>query len=167
MVILTLGAKWSQHWLVAGFTHRRTNVPKRIGWRIELARQLVEFFATHPDCEFVSAGVTAEAGGAIYSRIVNAQEKMRTAKVVSLTKGRERDKAERALRWEMRSIVLRLSGVLTPEDPRWLAFGLHQPRRRGTRRRTYQIQVGTEPAKAEPIVLPTDPALPTQTPAAA
>ncbi len=164
MVILTLGAKWSQHWLVAGFTHRRTNVPKRIGARIELARQLVEFFATHPQCEFVFAGVTAEAARAIHSRIVHAQEKMRTAKVEGLTKGRERDKAERALRWEMRSIVLRLSAALRPEDPRWLAFGLHQPRQRGTRRPSHQIHAGAE---AAPIALPTDPALPAQTPAAA
>lgn len=56
-----------------------------------------------------------EAARAIYSRIIDAQEKMRTATVDSLTKGRERDKAERALRWEMRSIA---SGGAVCSNPR-------------------------------------------------
>ncbi|MDQ6623825.1 MAG: hypothetical protein M3Y86_10150, partial [Verrucomicrobiota bacterium] len=36
VVMLAYGSKWSHSWIAAGFTHRGTNVPKRIKPRLEL-----------------------------------------------------------------------------------------------------------------------------------
>src|SRR5882724_9646494 len=35
VMMLARGAKWSERWIEAGFTHRRMNVPKRVGSRVE------------------------------------------------------------------------------------------------------------------------------------
>ncbi len=128
VVMLALGSQWSECWVAAGFTHRGTNVPKRVAPRIELGRRLVEFFAEHAEYEVKFAGVTAERGRTLGKAIVAAQEKMATAKAAADAKKRARDAAEKKLRWDMHKIVICLPCSIGKSDPRWLEFGLKLPR---------------------------------------
>jgi hypothetical protein len=152
IVLIVLGAKWTQAWLAAGFTHRRTNVPKRIAARLHLARQLITFFEKNPQWEYPAGEITAAGARAIYDRINAARDKMRDATIDCLTKGQARDKAERELRWRLRTVVVMLSGVLPAHDTRWLEFGLHQPRERSSSRQLGEYHA-RKSAALEPIPL--------------
>lgn len=126
--MLANGSKWSESWIAAGFTHCGTNVPKRIGSRIELSRVLAEFFAEHPEYEIPFASVTAAEAGRLQKAIVAAEEAVRVTKADVAKKKRVRDAAEKKLRHEMHFGVVYLGCKLTKHDPRWLAFGLKRPR---------------------------------------
>ena len=128
-VMLAFGNRWSGAWLATGFTHRGTNVPKRIGPRIELGRRLAKFLATHRQFEISFAGVTAQEARAHSREIKAAGRVWRTATAGAQTRKRRRDSAEKALRHEMRFVVVILSCQLSKSDPRWLEFGLKQPDR--------------------------------------
>lgn len=160
IVALALGAKWSMQWVGAGFTHRRTNIPKRIELRIALAERLVEFFGRNAQFEVAFAGVTAVNGEAIYSAITDARQQMRRATGECIRCKRTRDEAERRLRRKMRSVILMLSAVLTVDDSRWLAFGLNQPRRGRRRSRFSRV---SETAVAPIVALPAQAAAPVET----
>ena len=128
ILMVALGSEWSARWLAAGFTHRGTNVPKRLGARIELARSVAEFFQAHPGFAVPFAGVTASAGHALHGESTAAAREMReTAREAGECK-RHRDAAEKHLRRKMRCTVLMLSAMLDENDPRWLAFGLNIPK---------------------------------------
>ena len=127
VLMLALGSEWSERWVAAGFTHCGTNVPKRLGARLELARCVVAFLAKYPGFAVAFAGVTAEAGRAVYEEIAAAGGEWREAASAAGKLKRVRDAAEKTLRWRMRGTVLMLSAALDKGDPRWLAFGLNRP----------------------------------------
>ncbi len=127
VVMLALGSQWSESWVAAGFSHRGTNVPKRVALRVELGRRLVEFLGAHPEYEVKFARVTAEQGHALVQAIVEAQQEMQTAQAAAEAKKRARDGAEKKLRHAMRGIVRMLPSLIGKSDPRWLEFGLKQP----------------------------------------
>jgi hypothetical protein len=128
VVMLALGSKWSESWLATGFTHRGTNVPKRIGPRMEVGRRLTEFFADQPQYEVHFAGVTAAIARELLQRIVAARNALESAMAVANDTKRARDMAERQLRRKMRSIRLLLSIPLKKTDSRWQVFGFNIPR---------------------------------------
>lgn len=128
VVMLALGSQWSESWVAAGFTHRGTNVPKRVALRIELGRRLLGFFRAHPEYEVKFAGVTAARARSLGKMIAAAQEQMATAKASASAKKRSRDTAEKNLRRAMSDIVYVLPHLIGKSDPRWLEFGLKQPR---------------------------------------
>ena len=128
VVMLALGSQWSESWIAAGFSHRGTNVPKRIALRMELARRVGEFFRAHPEYEVGFAGVTAERGRSLAQVIIAAQSEMQMAKASAIAKKRSRDVAEKKLRRAMSDIVGILPYAIEKSDPRWLEFGLKQPR---------------------------------------
>lgn len=129
VVMLAKGGQWSEAWVEAGFTQRGTHVPKQVGARVALARRVVASFARHGEREVAFAGVTAAHGAAIFEEMCAAQTGLRAATEDALGKKRARDLAEKALRREMRCVVIFLSVLLSPGDERWLAFGLNRPRR--------------------------------------
>jgi hypothetical protein len=129
VVMLALGGSWSERWLGAGFTHRQTNVPKRLAARIELGRRLVTFLADHPEYAVPFAGVTAEEAFAVYEEIKNAEREVRAARIEAAQCKLLRDAAEKRLRRKMRCVVLLLTAQLGKGDARWLAFGLNRPKR--------------------------------------
>ena len=128
VLMLALGGEWSERWLASGFTHRGTNVPKRLGARIELARRVVEFLESHPEYAVPFANVTASGGRALHEEITTSAREMREAACEAGGLKRIRDAAEKHLRWKMRGTVGILSVVLDKSDPRWLAFGLNMPK---------------------------------------
>jgi hypothetical protein len=128
VAMLAYGSKWSEAWLATGFTHRGTNVPKRVAPRIELSRRLAKFFATHLEYEVPFAGVTAQAALAHCAEIAEAERELRNANAAVKSNKRVRDAAEKTLRREMSFVVVVLSHQLGKSDPRWLEFGLKQPR---------------------------------------
>ncbi|MBA3833927.1 MAG: hypothetical protein H0X34_18970 [Chthoniobacterales bacterium] len=128
VVMLALGSQWSESWVAAGFSHRGTNVPKRVALRMELGRRLTDFFGAHPEYEVGFAGVTAKRGRSLAKAIVAAQAEMQMTKAAATAKKRSRDAAEKKLRRAMSAIVGILPCVIGKSDPRWLEFGLKQPR---------------------------------------
>lgn len=128
VLMLALGSEWSERWVAAGFTHRGTNVPKRLGARIELGRSVAEFFERQPEFAVPFAEVTAAAGRALHGEITAAAGEMREAARVAGERKRVRDAAEKNLRWRMWGTVRMLSAALGKSDPRWLAFGLKVPK---------------------------------------
>ncbi|MEO6970011.1 MAG: hypothetical protein ABI217_03850 [Chthoniobacterales bacterium] len=128
VVMLAYGSKWSESWIAAGFTHRGTNVPKRIAARMELSRRLAEFFAEHREYEVAFAGVTVAEARPLQKEIAGAERAMRLAGQDAQAKKRTRDAAERKLRCEMHFVVSLLPCAIEKSDPRWRAFGLKQPR---------------------------------------
>jgi hypothetical protein len=135
-VMLARGVQWSETWLEAGFTHRRTNLPKAIVPRIELARRVVDFFARNPEFGVPHANVTASHGRKACHDAIGARQVRRQLTSECATAKSVRDAAERNLRRKMRGVVLLLSAGLQPTDPRWLDFGLNQPRARSSKRCT-------------------------------
>ena len=128
VVMLVLGSAWSERWLEAGFSHRQTNVPKRLAARMELGRRLTAFFAAHPEYAMPIAGVGVAEAQAICGEIAEAEREVRAAKVEAAQCKRARDAAEKRLRWTMRSVRLFISAALEKGDPRWLSFGLNLPK---------------------------------------
>lgn len=128
VIMLAYGSKWSESWVAAGFTHRGTNVPKRISSRMELGRRLAEFLAAHPKYEVAFAEVTAAGARRVQDDITMAGRVVRLASRDAQEKKRTRDTAERKLRREMHFVVCLLGCVLEKGDSRWADFGLNQPR---------------------------------------
>ena len=128
VVMLALGGTWSELWLEAGFMHRQTNVPKRLAARIALGRRLAAFFAEHPEYAVPFAGVTVEEARAMCGEIIRAEREVRAAKTETARCKQMRDTAEKALRRMMHGVIVMLGAPLGKGDPRWLAFGLNQPK---------------------------------------
>ena len=128
VVMIALGSQWSESWIAAGFSHRGTNVPKRVALRMELGRRLADFFKAHPQFEVGFAGVTAERGRSLRKGTVAARAAMQEATAAASAKKKLRDAAEKKLRRAMSSIVGLLPCVIGRADPRWLEFGLKRPR---------------------------------------
>ena len=150
VVMLALGGAWSERWLEAGFTHRRTHVPKRLAARIALGRRLAAFLAEHPEYAVPFAGVSAEGARTICGEIISAEREVRAAKIEAAKCKQSRDTAEKALRWVMHGVIVMLGALLGKGDPRWLAFGLNQPKP-GAPARVRRVQSATG---AEVIPLP-------------
>jgi L-amino acid N-acyltransferase YncA len=93
-----------------------------------LGRRLAIFFATHYEYEMPFAGVTAKAARAHCAEITAAGRELRSANAAVKSKKRGRDAAEKSLRREMSFVVVALSHQLGKSDPRWLEFGLKQPK---------------------------------------
>ena len=122
VVMLARGEKWSERWIEAGFTHRRMNVPKRVGSRVELARRLVVFLALQPEFGVRFAGVTATEGRSIYTRVIQTRYGLEKATADCAMTKRQRDAAERIVRHTLRRVALNLPS----NDSHVLAFGLNE-----------------------------------------
>ena len=127
-VMLARGTKWSGTWLDAGFIHGSTDVPKAMAPRIELARRVVDFFARNPQFGVAHANVTATHGRKAYDDVVGAQRIRRQLISECSNAKKFRDAAEQALRRKMGQVVRMLSASIKPNDARWFAFGLDQPK---------------------------------------
>jgi len=155
VVMLARGAKWSERWIETGFTHRGTNLPKRIELRITLAHRLVVFLALQPDFGVPFAGVTAARGRPIYERMVHTRDALELAMTACTTSKHQRDAAEQVLRRMMRQVIVGLGSAISSADSRWLAFGLKQAAARSTRAR--RLEDHRFPvAPANPIPLATE-----------
>lgn len=127
---IVFGRKWSERWLAAGFIHRRTSVPKPMRPRMALARSVACYLVRNPGDAYPRCGVTAREAGAAHRRLWQAQCKLRDARALFAAKKQARDETERALREKMRQVVVILGVTIRPENPRWLDFGLVQPKPR-------------------------------------
>jgi hypothetical protein len=130
VVMLARGAQWSESWIHTGFTHQRTNVPKRLEARITLARALVSFFARHPEFGVAFAEVTAARGRIVYERMVQSREILEVMTDDCVASKQQHTAAESALREMMRRIVGILDETIDGSDRRRLDFGLKQQQSR-------------------------------------
>src|SRR5207245_9208780 len=114
VVMLARDEKWSERWIETGFTHRRMNVPKRVGSRVELARRLVVFLALQPEFGVRFAGVTATEGRSIYTRVIQTRYGLEKATADCIMTKRQRDAAERIIRHSMQRCGLNLPSNESP-----------------------------------------------------
>jgi hypothetical protein len=156
VVMLARGAKWSEHWIETGFTHRGMNIPKRIEPRIALARRLVVFLALHPDFGVPFADVTAARGRCIYERMIHTSDHLEVTTADCIMCKRQHAAAERALRRTMRQVILILGSTIAPADPRWLAFGLNRPAPNSPPTHHHRRRGGFTEPPAKPISLPAE-----------
>jgi hypothetical protein len=145
ILLIVLGRKWSERWLQAGFTHRRTNIPKRMEARIALARGVTAFLSSYREFELVAIQLTGDDGRGGLERMLTAQKELRAAKVACGARKRTRDRLERALRLKMRQVVVILGVSIAANSDRWLAFGLNRPMRAAGGRRP--VVAGTAPSE--------------------
>jgi hypothetical protein len=157
VVKLAWGEKWSERWIEAGFTHRATNVPKRIETRIGLARRLVNFLSLHPEYGVPFAGVTAARGRTICERMMHARDALDLARTAWATKKRLRNAAKRVLQRAIRQVVRDVDSTIAPNDPRRLAFGLTQSTTRPAQERhVHDPHFGEGLTEPKPIPLRTE-----------
>ena len=142
-VMLARGTKWSETWLDAGFIHRSTDLPKALAPRIELARRVVDFFARNPQFGVAHAKVTATHGRKAYDDAVGAQRIRRQLISECLNAKKLRDAAEQDLRRKMGQIVRMLGASIKPNDARWFAFGLDQPKTARWKQQTVPADAAT------------------------
>ncbi len=127
VLALQLGSRWSAAWAEAGFVAPSTAVPDTIEGQIALGLSLVNYFTNNPDAERPDDEVTAAKATELTNAAVTAQEGVTTAE--------ETLKAADEARWPLRADLLKLMATLidnlkrklSPNDPRWLAFGLRLP----------------------------------------
>ena len=84
------------------------------------------------------------------AEITEAERELRSAKAAAKSSKRERDAAEKSLRRELHFVVVVLSNQLGKSDPRWLEFGLKQPRREAP---PASAHYGREVSMAAPMVV--------------
>lgn len=126
-LMLARGARWSESWIEAGFSHRGTNVPKRIEARIALAGAVVAFFARNPEFGVRHANVTAADGRQAHDEIVNARISLHEISAECIASKHARDRAERQLRRSIREVILILRTTIDGADLHWLVSGWSQP----------------------------------------
>ncbi|MGI8435598.1 MAG: hypothetical protein ACR2NX_01650 [Chthoniobacterales bacterium] len=160
VVMLAYGSQWSESWIATGFTHRGTNVPKRIGRRMELGRRLARFFAEHPEFEVPFARVTVAEAKAVQKKIDAAEQGVRSATGVVKEAKRGRDAAEKLLRRKLAFVRLMIDIAIGKSDPRWQAFGFNIPRPGGSTRgrmvrNTDHAPLKVDFAASQPVVAQT------------
>lgn len=121
------GYFWSADWAAAGFVNNSTAIPDTIEDRLGLARSLVAFFIANPNVENVNSGATAVVGETKRKAAADAQGAVATADQALKDQEIVRQPATLAILTDMRNVTRNLTGMLTKDDPRWLAFGLDMP----------------------------------------
>jgi hypothetical protein len=121
------GTRWSTMWAQAGFINLSTAVPSTITDRLALAQRVTAFFSANPSYEAASLGVTAVVGSALRDAAVAGQQAVSAASMMAKQQMAARSDAMDALTNPMRLLVRILTALLTPDDPRWQAFGLTMP----------------------------------------
>ena len=127
-VMLARGSRWSESWIHTGFTHRRTDIPKRAESRIALGRALISFFARHPEFNVPFASVTAAHGRSVYDRLTQSQQMLHVFTIDCRNAMHRRDNSRNALADLIHQTIGLLEVMLNNSDPRWADFGL-APRR--------------------------------------
>ncbi len=150
MLCCVISQKWSVRWVEAGFLTSCRSVPKQMDKRIARARTLSTFLKRNSGLQAPPTALTSDAADIALGRLLEAQKTLRGATVACKTRKRTRDELEKALRRQMRMVVVILSMTIPAHDDRWLAFGLNRPSRAAAKRR------GMAPAgeHAEVITLP-------------
>ena len=122
-----LGERWSQGWAEAGFPNQSTSVPVTADERFDLLDRLSARLIARPGWENARLGTTADAACLLHQSLDSARRNLR-ANLASLGQKKQAIViAEAALRTRLTNTIAELDCLLTVDDPRWLAFGLHRP----------------------------------------
>ena len=127
VLAVRFGARWSTEWAQAGFTDATTAVPTKVEDRISLVLSLANFFIANPSYEVASLDVTAAQGTLLRNAALSAQQVLTTALANLTTIGDTWATAYDKLTTVMRRLMRNLDGMLKPNDPRWVQFGLNIP----------------------------------------
>lgn len=127
VLAVTLGGQWSQLWDATGFPNQSLAVPAKTADRQALLAALQAYLTANPAKENAPLGVTAAAGGMLFTALSDARSAVNAGLVESGQKKALRDTAETTLRKRMRGAIDELGQLLDDLDPRWYAFGLIPP----------------------------------------
>lgn len=122
-----LGERWSQGWAEAGFPNQSTGVPATADERFDLLDRLSARLIARPGWENTRFGTTADAASVLHQSLDSARRNLRAKLTTIGQKKQALVIAEAALRARLTNAIAELACLLTVDDPRWLAFGLHRP----------------------------------------
>jgi hypothetical protein len=124
-----LGRRWNSQWAAVGFTNGSlelsTDPLPALGF-------LAEYWRAHADREIPALELTAKKAEEARTAIVAGQTAAAMARVAEASAKQARDIAKKALQKKIASLRGELGSLLTPDDPRWYAFGFRRPIDRGT-----------------------------------
>ena len=129
MLATSFGETFNAQWLAAGWINDNTVVPTEQPDRLTLLLALKAFLTANPAYEATTLTVTftAKQAQTVHDALDGALQGVATADADSATAKGLRDAAELPLRADLRLLISLLSRKLTPNDPRWVEFGLNAP----------------------------------------
>ena len=119
-----LGERWSlQAWNATGFTKGNLQVPKTNTDEVkEMLIAMQKYLQDHPAHQNATAGVTAQAAGALLTPLKADITALDTAESAQRQKRDSRDEAHKALSAYLRNSRKEIESVLAPTDARWMDF---------------------------------------------
>ncbi|MSU63314.1 MAG: fibronectin type III domain-containing protein, partial [Pedosphaera sp.] len=121
-----LGKRFNQSWVQAGFNNSLA-IRRNEAFLVGLLDSLNTFFNSHEEWQDEAHGITAAQALSLRSGLVSASGAVVLGKQARAEAKVPRDAAFTAMRKRLSDLVSELKQRLTPDDPRWLAFGLNQP----------------------------------------
>jgi hypothetical protein len=123
----SLGRKWSQAWVPAGFTGNSLRVPVDPVALQAVLERLKTYLESNPDKEVETLKVTASQAGALLESLRKARAAVGAGNSAASAAREQRKQKERELGWRFSSLVSELGLFLEDEDPTWYVFGLSRP----------------------------------------
>ena len=125
----SFGDTFNAQWLAAGWINDSTAVPAGQPERLTLLLALKAFLTANPAYAATTPTITFTAAQAqtVHDALDGALEGVATADANAGTAKDARTAAELPLRADLRLLIGLLNRKLTPNDPRWVEFGLKAP----------------------------------------
>ena len=127
VLVLHLGAAWSDDWAPTGFPNESTAVPLQPADRMNLCFSLSTYFTENPTQEFATQNVTAAKALENFNAISDCKDDFDTKDAALTNKKQARDASYVALRKELHGFIAEVSKRLGDDDARWHEFGLNAP----------------------------------------
>jgi hypothetical protein len=140
----SLGKRYSQDWIDAGFLNGSLGIPTKCADRIVMVGALAEYLLDHPAVENDSLGVTAAIGTKIHTRLSTLQAAILDHESKEGELSTQRTRALTALRKRIQDLVDELGQLLPDDDQRWIAFGLDTPASRKRKRAAARAAAAAE-----------------------
>jgi hypothetical protein len=121
---VSLGRRWSSAWSAAGFNTGSLAVPMNPE---PLLMQLRWYFAAHPEREIAQIEITVAGAQRHLDSITQARQAANAALAARVLAKKERDQAQRQLKYRLSGLRTELDQLLDGDDERWYQFGFVRP----------------------------------------
>ena len=121
-----LGRSYSEAWDPTGFTGSLA-VPFNAGKLQSMLQLMHQFLASNETMQKAELNITAARAGVLFNELSEARSAIHAQRTQVRNMINSRDEKAENLRKRIRGLIKELGQMLTPLDPRWLAFGLNMP----------------------------------------
>jgi hypothetical protein len=122
-----LGYSWSPAWAPVGFVSPTLSIPSTIDGRMAMLGSMKLYLAANPAYENAPLNVTSAEAEAVYQALSDNRSATNEATEAAETARIKRDAAFRDLGRCLSGLLAELTQLLSPDDPRWYAFGFNRP----------------------------------------